>query len=55
MSEDRDMDRPSKCTVLFLTSGQFIRMRRQSILLVGAVMLVRTAIPCVPVFCPTVV
>ncbi len=44
-----------KCTVLFLTSGQFVRMRRPSILLVSAFMLVRTTIPCVPVFCLTVV
>jgi hypothetical protein len=55
VSEDRDVDRPLKCTVLFLASGQLVRMRRRSVLLVGAVMLVQTTIPLVPVFCPTVV
>jgi hypothetical protein len=60
-SEDRDVDRPLTCTALFLTSGQFVRMRRHSIILaiilVGAVMLIRATIPIprVPVFCPIVV
>ena len=41
--------------MLFLAPGQFVRMRRWPILLVGAVMPVRAAIPFVPVFCPIVV